>query len=86
MSYSTPRDHGLVRAVLGDRPASALGRCDYHERLFPTSPIHAGDELDDEDANCREASEFRAADITTMVEATPTGLGRDPPGRPVERG
>src|SRR5665648_1262695 len=46
MSSSTPRDHGLVRTVLGDRPAT----------------------------------ELRAADITPMVEATPTGLGRDPAG------
>src|SRR5665647_2325861 len=80
MSSSTPRDHGLVRTVLGDRPASELGRCDYHEHLFQTSPLLAGDELDDEDASRREASELRAADITTMVEATPTGLGRDPAG------
>lgn len=80
MSSSTPRDHDLVRTVLGDRPASELGRCDYHEHLFQTSPLLAGDELDDEDASRREASELRAAAITTMVEATPTGLGRDPAG------
>ena len=80
MSSATLPEHGLVRTVLGDRLASELGRCDYHEHLFQTSPLLAGEELNDEDASRREASELRAADITAMVEATPTGLGRDPAG------
>lgn len=79
MPSSTPNDgDGLVRTVLGDRPARGLGRCDYHEHLFQTSPLLAGDELDDEEASGREAAELKAAGISSMVEATPTGLGRDP--------
>jgi len=81
MQASTPRDRpGFVRTVLGDRPATELGRCDYHEHLFQTSPLLVGDELDDEDAGRREAAELAAAGIGAMVEATPTGLGRDPAG------
>jgi 5-phospho-D-xylono-1,4-lactonase len=69
-----------VRTVLGDRPASELGRCDYHEHLFQVSPLLSGDELDDEDASGREAATLRRAGIDSMIEATPTGLGRNPAG------
>ncbi|OZM77557.1 phosphotriesterase [Pseudonocardia sp. MH-G8] len=68
----------LVRTVLGDVPATALGRCDYHEHLFQTSPLLPGDELDDETASGAEAVSLHRAGIGAMVEATPTGLGRDP--------
>lgn len=70
----------LVRTVLGDRPAASLGRVDYHEHLFQVSPLLVGDELDDEAASGDEADRLRGAGIETMVEATPTGLGRDPAG------
>ena len=80
MSSTTLSDRGVVRTVLGDRPAIELGRCDYHEHLFQTSPLLTGDELDDEIASRSEAIELHAAGITAMVEATPTGLGRDPAG------
>ncbi len=71
---STP----TVRTVLGDRPATELGRCDYHEHLFQVSPLLTGDELDDEEASGREAAMLRRAGIDSMIEATPTGLGRNP--------
>lgn len=67
-----------VRAVLGDVPADQLGWCDYHEHLFQVSPLLPGDELDDEDASGEEAASFRRAGFASMVEATPTGLGRQP--------
>lgn len=69
---------GTVRTVLGDVPATALGRCDYHEHLFQVSPLLAGDELDDEGRSAGEARSLHEAGIESMVEATPTGLGRDP--------
>src|SRR5689334_3104357 len=69
----------MIRTVLGDRPATELGRCDYHEHLFQVSPLLAGDELDDEGAGRREAAMLRTAGIDSMIEATPTGLGRNPP-------
>ncbi len=69
---------GLVRTVLGDRPAADLGRVDYHEHLFQVSPLLVGDELDDEAASGGEASLLHGAGIDAMIEATPTGLGRDP--------
>lgn len=67
-----------VRTVLGDVDAALLGRCDYHEHLFQFSPLLAGDELDDEHRSGEEAATLKAAGIAAMVEATPTGLGRDP--------
>jgi phosphotriesterase-related protein len=70
----------VIRTVLGDVPAAHLGRCDYHEHLFQVSPLLPGDELDDETASGAEAAALRAAGIDAMVEATPTGLGRDPAG------
>jgi 5-phospho-D-xylono-1,4-lactonase len=70
----------VIRTVLADVPAEDLGRCDYHEHLFQVSPLLAGDELDDETASGAEAAALRAAGIDAMVEATPTGLGRDPVG------
>jgi predicted metal-dependent phosphotriesterase family hydrolase len=69
---------GVIRTVLGDQPAAELGRCDYHEHLFQVSPLLAGDELDDERCSGQEAASLQRSGIDAMVEATPTGLGRDP--------
>ncbi|MER7080610.1 phosphotriesterase-related protein [Saccharopolyspora kobensis] len=69
-----------VRTVLGDVPAQALGRTDYHEHLFQVSPLLPGDELDDELRSGQEAQSLREAGIDALVEATPIGLGRDPAG------
>ncbi|MFD5214473.1 phosphotriesterase [Microbacterium sp. NPDC058345] len=69
---------GLVRTVLGDVEASALGRVDYHEHLFQISPLLAGDELDDENASGAEAALLKASGFESMVDATPFGLGRHP--------
>jgi 5-phospho-D-xylono-1,4-lactonase len=67
-----------VRTVLGDIAPEDLGATDYHEHLFQVSPLLAGDELDDEDASGREAALLHHAGIDSMIEATPTGLGRSP--------
>jgi 5-phospho-D-xylono-1,4-lactonase len=69
---------GTVRTVLGDVPMEPLGRCDYHEHLFQASPLLVGDELDDEQASRQEAESLRRAGIDAFVDATPTGLGRNP--------
>ena len=69
-----------IRTVLGDVPTGSWGRCDYHEHLFQISPLLPADALDDERASGAEAQSLRAAGIDAMVEATPTGLGRDPAG------
>jgi phosphotriesterase-related protein len=74
----TATSAGLVRTVLGDVPAGSLGRCDYHEHLFQVSPLLPGDELDDEGRSGREAGSLRRSGFDSMIEATPTGLGRDP--------
>jgi phosphotriesterase-related protein len=70
--------NGLVRTALGDVETTALGRTDYHEHLFQVTPLLPGDELDDEERSGEEARLLHAAGIDAMVEATPTGLGRDP--------
>ncbi len=77
---STTATTPVVRTVLGDLPADRLGWCDYHEHLFQVSPLLRGDELDDERASGEEAAAFRQAGFAAMVEATPTGLGRNPAG------
>jgi len=69
---------GQVRTVLGDIPATALGRTDYHEHLFQVTPLLPGDELDDEQRSGQEARLLHEAGMDAIVEATPTGLGRDP--------
>jgi len=73
-----PRELNTVRTVLGDIPMDRLGRCDYHEHLFQISPLLIGDELDDEQASMREAESLRQAGIDAFIDATPTGLGRNP--------
>jgi 5-phospho-D-xylono-1,4-lactonase len=75
---SGPRELNTVRTVLGDIPMERLGRCDYHEHLFQISPLLVGDELDDEHASMRETESLRRAGIDAFVDATPTGLGRNP--------
>ncbi|PSK96557.1 phosphotriesterase-related protein [Murinocardiopsis flavida] len=71
---------GIIRTVLGDIPPERLGRTDYHEHLFQSTPLLPGEELDDEAASTTEARALHAAGIDAMVEATPVGLGRDPGG------
>lgn len=75
---AAPRTFDTVRTVLGDIPVDQLGRCDYHEHLFQVSPLLVGDELDDEQASMQEAESLRRAGIDAFVDATPTGLGRNP--------
>ena len=67
-----------VRTVTGDVRVATLGQVDYHEHLFQVSPLLPGDDLDDEDASRAEADLLFGSGISTMVDATPTGLGRRP--------
>jgi predicted metal-dependent phosphotriesterase family hydrolase len=71
-------ENGKIRTVLGDIEPDQLGKVDYHEHLFQVSPLLAGDELDSEEKSRDEASLLVAAGIGAMIEATPTGLGRQP--------
>jgi phosphotriesterase-related protein len=67
-----------VATVLGAVPVARLGRTDYHEHLFQVSPLLVGDELEDEAASRIEARSLLGSGFTTLVDATPTGLGRRP--------
>lgn len=69
-----------VRTVLGDLPASELGRTNHHEHLFQVSPLLPGEELDDEGRSAGEAELLHEAGTAAMVEASTTGLGRNPGG------
>ena len=69
---------GAVRTALGDVPAGELGRTDYHDHLLQVTPLLPGDELDDERLSGIEAARLAASGFDAMVDATPTGLGRDP--------
>jgi 5-phospho-D-xylono-1,4-lactonase len=75
---AAPPTAGTVRTVLGDVSMERLGRCDYHEHLFQVSPLLVGDELDDEQASTQEAESLRQGGIDALIDATPTGLGRNP--------
>jgi len=77
-SSSTIGTDGLVRTVLGDVPASSIGACDYHDHLFQVTPLLVGDELDDEGLSRLEAHAMVTAGVSSMIEATPVGLGRNP--------
>ncbi|SER37206.1 phosphotriesterase family protein [Microlunatus flavus] len=68
---------GTVRTVLGDLEAESLGATNYHEHLFQVSPLLRGDELEDEAASQAEAASLRGSGFDAMVDATPTGLGRN---------
>jgi 5-phospho-D-xylono-1,4-lactonase len=69
---------GLVRTTAGDVGPASLGRVDYHEHLFQVSPLLPGDELTDEAASTAEAALLRGSGFDTVVDATPTALGRRP--------
>lgn len=71
---------GRVRTVLGDVPASELGRVNYHEHLFQASPLLPGDDLDDEALSGAELGRLAASGFEAMIDATPVGLGRRPDG------
>lgn len=67
----------VVRTVLGDVDPRVLGVVDYHEHLFQVSPLLPGDELDDERLSGAEARMLADHAVSTMVEATPMGMGRN---------
>jgi phosphotriesterase-related protein len=67
----------VIRTVLGDIQPSTLGVLDYHEHLFQSSPLLPGDALSDEVRSGQEATFLHTAGVAAMIEATPTGLGRD---------
>lgn len=67
-----------ARTVLGDVEPTDLGSVDYHEHLFQVSPLLPGDDLDDEVRSAAEARLLRRSGFRTMLEATPTALGRRP--------
>lgn len=69
---------GLVQTVLGLVRSDTLGRVDYHDHLFHSSPILPGDEICDEAASAAEAAALRASGFSALMDATPIGLGRRP--------
>jgi len=76
-SAAAPAPGSVVRTVLGDVEPGRLGVLDYHEHLFQVSPLLPGDELDDEELSGLEARSLAEAGVGAIVDATPTGLGRD---------
>lgn len=68
----------MIRTVLGDIPAENLGRTDYHEHAFQTSPLLPEDKLDDAERSAGELSQLRDSGFSAMIDATPIGLGRMP--------
>ncbi|MGW3414208.1 phosphotriesterase family protein [Streptomyces sp. NPDC000888] len=66
----------MVRTVLGDTLPEDLGVCDAHDHLFLSSPLLAGQELDDTSAARAELTAFREAGGGSVVQWTPYGMGR----------
>jgi 5-phospho-D-xylono-1,4-lactonase len=67
----------MVRTVLGDVPASALGVCDAHDHLFFRSQRFPADQaLDDPEAATAELRAFAELGGGTLVQWTPFGLNR----------
>ena len=71
---------GQVITVTGPRPASSLGVVDAHDHLLIDSPGMPGQGFSDVDRSTDEARDGVASGITTLVEMTPIGLGRNPAG------
>ena len=71
---------GQVITVTGPRPASSLGVVDAHDHLLIDSPGMPGQGFSDVDRSTEEARDGVASGITTLVEMTPIGLGRNPAG------
>ncbi|MBD0672879.1 phosphotriesterase [Streptomyces sp. CBMA156] len=65
-----------VRTVLGDLDPTGLGVTDSHDHLFIRSPLLPGQELDDPAAAGEVLRAYAAAGGRTLVQWTPSGLGR----------
>jgi phosphotriesterase-related protein len=72
----------FARTVLGDVDITELGRTDAHEHLAIRNGLivaqHPDYKLDDPSRGVIEARSFREAGGSTIVEASPCGVGRDP--------
>ena len=67
----------MIRTVIADIPAAALGVCDAHDHLFFRSvAVPPEQALDDEDAALAEVRAFAAAGGQAIVLWTPHGLNR----------
>jgi predicted metal-dependent phosphotriesterase family hydrolase len=69
---------GTVETVLGPVESAALGNVDAHEHVFLRTPVNPGDEFLDEDRATNELILVRDAGVTSIVDLTPIGLGRQP--------
>jgi len=74
----------IVRTVLGDIEASALGPANAHEHLFIRDGLilvlEPDFRLDSEAAAISEAADFRAHGGSAIIDTSPLGIGRDPEG------
>ncbi len=69
-----------VITVTGPRDAATLGVIDAHDHLLIDSPGMPGTGFTDVERSIEEARDGLASGISTLVEMTPIGLGRDPAG------
>lgn len=67
----------IVRTISGDLKPSDLGRVNYHEHAFQTSPLLVGEDLDDLTKSSKEFIRLRESGFESYVDATPIGLGRN---------
>jgi predicted metal-dependent phosphotriesterase family hydrolase len=69
-----------VVTVTGPRDAATLGVIDAHDHLLMDSPGMPGAGFTDVGRSIEEARDGLASGISTLVDMTPIGLGRDPAG------
>ena len=69
-----------LMTVTGPLSPADLGVTDAHDHLFLRTPETPGQELEDVDAAIAEVREAVGANLGTIVEMTPIGLGRRPAG------
>lgn len=66
----------VVRTLAGDVPAGALGLTNSHDHLFLTTPLFAGDELDDHESAGRHLAQFAANGGRAVVQWSPAATSR----------
>ena len=67
----------IVRTVSGDLQPSEIGRVNYHEHAFHSSPLLDNEDLDDLTKSSKEFMRLRESGFESYVDATPIGLGRN---------
>jgi 5-phospho-D-xylono-1,4-lactonase len=67
----------IIRTISADLKPSEIGRVNYHEHAFHTSPLLVNEDLNDLTKSTKEFMRLRESGFESYVDATPIGLGRN---------